>query len=396
MKHRAAARVWHLTVAAWASLVVFAATSSLLSVSLERIGSEFSIGFGPRGALAGIRALVLASATLVIGRLADRFGTKWFISGAMVVIAVGLVWSGSSPTYVWLVGGIAVMAVGLGGLEALVSPLVAELHPRNVATHLSVLHAFFPAGLVVCSFAIGRALDSGVHWQVPFRVAAIPSLLVGVLFLTGRYADGPAERRVTLGIRAIAAMPLFWILAAVIMLGAGCEGTLIYWTPNFIQAEYGTAAVVGAAGLVLLSLAMTVGRLGVGIAARRLPLESMMMYLALVGAVASGCFALVDGLWASMGLLMAAGLCVACFWPCTLALAARHIATGSATLFAMLSVTGILGFGALPYASGLIAEKFGLRVGLCLVPAAFVAATFALLMSVRLSRRPTRARAVGD
>jgi fucose permease len=301
-----------------------------------------------------------------------------------------------SRSYLWLASGVAVMAVGLGGLEALLNPLVAELHPRNVETHLNILHAFFPGGLIVCSLLIGGALDSGVSWRVPFRVAAVPALVVGLLFMTGRYADGGRPRRVRLGLRAIGAMPMFWLLALGIMLGAGCEGSFVYWTPNFLQAQYGAPAVLGAAGLVLFSGAMMAGRLGMGMAVRHVPLEGVMVGLALVGAAASASFALLESLAGSLALLVAAGLCLACFWPCILSLAARHIAADSATLFAMLSVAGILGFGSVPFAVGAIAGQFGLRAGLCLVPVTFLGVASVLLIVRRAARARRAPERAGD
>ena len=64
----------YLTVAAWLSLVVFAVSSTLLSVSLRHIGTDFGAGYAQRGALSLVRALVLAFSALVVGRAADAPG----------------------------------------------------------------------------------------------------------------------------------------------------------------------------------------------------------------------------------------------------------------------------------------------------------------------------------
>ena len=57
------------------------------------------------------------------------------------------------------------VSAGLGDLEAVASPLVADLHPDTVELHMRVLHAFFPLGIVISSLLAGAALDAGVPWR---------------------------------------------------------------------------------------------------------------------------------------------------------------------------------------------------------------------------------------
>jgi len=381
----------YLTVAAWLSLVVFATTSTLLSVSLKHIGTDFSAGYAQRGALGLVRSVVLALSALAAGRAADWLGKKWFLSVGMGVTAFGLIWAGLSHGYWWLLFGMVFIAVGLGCLEALVSPLVAELHPHQVAAHMNLLHAFYPAGIVLASPLVGAALDGGMSWQVPFGLAAAPALLVGTLFAIGHYPDAErARRKRPIAMRVILKNPRFWLLAVAMVLGAGCEGSLFYWTPNFIETEYGTAALVGAAGLMLYSGTMAVGRFGMGIATRFVPLNRMLVVLAAVGTLASGALAVVDSLPATLVLLGVAGLCVASFWPGTLSLAARDISVSSSTVYAMLAMAGIFGFGFIPYGVGLVGEWWGLRAGLRVVPFAFVGATVIFSVALRRSERPAQ------
>ncbi len=378
-----------LTATSWLSLLVFAATSTLTSVSLEHIGKDLDIGFGMRGALAPVRAAVLAASTLLVGLLGDRFGKRWFLGGGMFIVALCLFGVSKSTGYVDLVLGIGGVGVGLGALEGLASPLAADLHPRNVAVHMGVLHAFFPAGLVLSSFLIGRALDGGVNWRAPFGAAAAPAAIVGVMFLIGAYPapaqQGPGGERLRL--RAILRGRTFWLLAVAMMLTAGCEGSLIYWSPNFLQDQYGVGAKIGASGLMAFSAAMAMGRFGMGAIARSVPLHRLMVGAAVLFVVATSCAAGFESLGANVACLAGAGLMIACFWPGILALATERIASGSATLLATLSVAGIVGFGVLPAAIGIVADRFGLRVGLGLVPVTMTGAAFILFVAARSAGR---------
>jgi len=373
-----------LTLTAWVSMLVFAAASALPSVSLKQIGVDMGVSFGLKGALAQARAAALALSTFVVGCLGDRFGKRPFLGCGMAIVALALLAVAASRHYVALAAGMTLMGIGLGSLEALASPLVAQLHPRRVGTHMNVLHGFFPAGTVACSLGVGVALVRGVHWRTAFAVAALPAALVGLMFLAGRYPRADAGPRVPpLPVRRILADRAFWLLAVAMALTAGCEGSLIFWSPNFIQHEFGASALVGAWGLTAFSAAMALGRFGTGAALKLVRVEPAMVALAALGSVATLIFMLASDVRASVASLALAGVCVACFWPSILTLATRRIAADSARLLAMLAVAGIVGFGTVPLAVGLVAERFQLRTGLALLPAALAAAALVLLSAVR-------------
>jgi len=380
------ASVRWLTLAAWMSLVVFAASATLDSVSLKHIGTDLEIGYALKGALAPSRSVVLGLSTLLIGCLADRFGKRRFLGGGMLIVSLALLWIWRSSGYGGLVAGMMLLGAGLGSLEALASPLIAELHPDRVGTQMNVLHAFYPAGIVAASLLVGSALERGIQWRMPFAVAAIPAALVAVMFLCGRYpGSGAASGASVLRVGEVLVNRTFWLLAIAMALTAGCEGSLLFWSPNFIQDQYGVSALVGACGLMIFSSAMAVGRFGTGAAARFIRLERLMVVLAFVGALVTLVLTLAEDVWMNAVSLGLAGLCVACFWPSILTLATSRIGAGSARLLAMLSVAGLVGFGAMPWAVGMLAESFRLRVGLALVPAAMALAGIVLLKVARRS-----------
>jgi fucose permease len=369
-----------LTLTAWFAVLVFATCATLCSVPLKDIGADLGLGFALKGSLSPTRAVTLMLTTLLLGWLADRFEKRRFLVGGLLVISFALLWIGRSSGYWGLAAGLAILGVGLGALEALMSPLIAELHPRRVGTQMNVLHGFFPAGMVVVSLVLGTALDRGVHWRVPFTVAAVPTALVALMFMVGRYPSHPRKARPTpLRVRAVLANRTFWLLAAAMALAAGVEGVLSYWSPNFIQHEYGASTLVGAWGLIAFSAAMAAGRFGTGAAAQRVSLHRLMVAFAFLSALATLALAVVAGLRASFVLLALSGVLTACFWPSILTLATTRIASGSAMLLAMISSAGLVGFGAMPWAVGVIAEHFSLRLGLCIVPVAMALAGVLLL-----------------
>jgi len=382
-----------LTAAAWLTVLTYATVSALKSVSLETIGRDLNIGFGPRGGLAAAESVVIAVVTFLVGVLADRIGKRRLFVVASGVVALGLLRIGWSRGYVGLVGAVAVAGIGMGAWEALLSPLTADLHADRVEMHMNLMHAFYPTGLVLSSCLIGLALDRGVPWRVLFTVAAVPASVLALMFLSGRYPSRPPQAPLEpLRVGTIVRDGRFWLLAAVMTLTAGTEGSLIVWAPNFVQVEYGASALAGGAGLTVFAGAMALGRFGTGLAAARVPLPKIMGVMLALGIGSTSALVLGVGLWATYAALAVCGLVVACFWPSVLALATRRIGAGSATLLAMLSVAGIVGFGALPWTVGCVAEGYGLRMGLALLPGALVLAGVAFAAVARSPGAPSAGR----
>jgi len=379
--HEGGVSVRWLTAAAWASLIVFAATSTVVATALPQIGAELDLSLALRGSLSPIRSMLLGVFALVVGYTADRTGKKWLLGTAMFVIALALLSHLAVGTYAGLVVATLVLGAGLGGQEALASPLVAELHPDDVELHLPLLHAFFPLGIVIFSVLCGLSLDAGVPWRVLFASASVPAALVGIMFLLGRYGEEhhQAARRRVLSVPELLANPAFWLLGAAMALTAGAEGVLLLWTPSFVQDEYGSSALVAASGLTCFSGAMAFGRFAGGFVARRVPIHKLLVGLSVTGIVVTVALVVFRSVWASFTAFGLSGLLIACFWPGILSMATRRIAAGSAVLLAMLSATGILGYGAMPWIVGVIADHVGLRNALWALPVAMVAATAALL-----------------
>src|SRR2546428_13887475 len=67
-------------------------------------------------------------------------------------------------SYRLLYWGTFIFAVANGTLEAVANPLVATLFPNNRTHFLNILHASWPAGLVLGG-VVGWMLGEGFHWH---------------------------------------------------------------------------------------------------------------------------------------------------------------------------------------------------------------------------------------
>ena len=69
----------------------------------------------------------------------------------------------------------------MGTLEAVANPLVATLFPKNRTHYLNILHASWPAGLVIGGI-IGWTMGN-VSWKIQLGLFIVPTIIYGIMFL---------------------------------------------------------------------------------------------------------------------------------------------------------------------------------------------------------------------
>jgi MFS family permease len=121
-----------------------------------------------------------------------------------------------------------------GTCEAVINPLTATLFPRNKTHWLNILHAGWPAGLVLGAL-VGLWLNQmtktfpGINWQVRWGVVFAPMLLYGLLMLGRRF---PASEAKVSGVSARAMMGEVGLMGAAVvvaLLGLWMSGDIFPW-----------------------------------------------------------------------------------------------------------------------------------------------------------------------
>ena len=159
-------------------------------------------GFG----LVGFGVVILFGALLAdvigYGKLMIAAFLCHFIGGALCL--------GASPAYGdahnqaaaynLLKWGQIFFSVGNGLAEAVVNPLVATCFPKNRTHYLNILHAGWPAGLVLGSLA-NYFLDAKggilghVSWEVQWSLFLVPVVLYGVMCLGQKFPKSEASTK---------------------------------------------------------------------------------------------------------------------------------------------------------------------------------------------------------
>jgi fucose permease len=156
------------------------------------------------GEVIGATFIGFALTLLFGGALVDFIGMKrmllfaafGFIVGSICIVGASMV-EVSTLSY-WLVYmGLLLTGFGWGAVEAVTNPLIATVFPDEKTHRLNVLHAWWPAGIVVGGL-LGVAL-SAMHlaWQFNLFVLIVPACVLAWLVVR---AEFPQTERVTLGI----------------------------------------------------------------------------------------------------------------------------------------------------------------------------------------------------
>ena len=150
-------------------------------------GKEFGFTATQLGAIGGAGFTGFCFGIILGGIVVDKIGYGKLVIAAFVchVISAFVTFAaGPANAYAMLTWGMFIFAFANGTLEAVANPLVATLFPHNRTHYLNILHASWPAGLVVGS-ALGWVLDDKMElgWKIQLSLYLIPTVGYGLMFL---------------------------------------------------------------------------------------------------------------------------------------------------------------------------------------------------------------------
>jgi MFS family permease len=159
------------------------------------------------GSALGVAFLGFAITVAVGSPLIDAIGMRTvlllcglsFISGTTLTILADRISSGDGLyRLVWL--GMLLSGVGWGCSESVINPLTTTLYPDDKTHKLNVLHAWWPAGIIMGGLA-GLAIGAlNLDWRFKFAVVLVPATLLIILLLTsGKF---PKTERAAAGVPA--------------------------------------------------------------------------------------------------------------------------------------------------------------------------------------------------
>jgi MFS family permease len=244
------------------------------------LASEFGLAAGDLGLLTSVYYLTFAAVQIPIGVLLDRCGPRRVQSVVLVAAALGAALFAVSDNYLFLLGGRAL--IGLGVAAALTAGMKALVvwFPRERIPLLNGLMVTLGAMGAVTATLPAEFLIGSTGWRGLFELLAIVSagcalviyIVVPEAPLVSPGTGGPS----TNGLRTIYADTRFWRLAP---LSATCIGTA--WALQGLWAAPWLTDVEGLdrGGLLrylfVMAIFLSVGALALGVTADRLRLRGV-------------------------------------------------------------------------------------------------------------------------
>ena len=137
---------------------------------------------------------------IIGGIIVDRVGYGKLVAAAFALhVLSALITFGAMPgmagktAFVYLWTGTFLFAVANGTLEAVANPLVATLFPNNRTHYLNILHASWPAGMVIGGL-LHNSLAS-VNWKIQLALFLAPAVLYGILFFGQHFPKSEASQK---------------------------------------------------------------------------------------------------------------------------------------------------------------------------------------------------------
>ena len=168
---------------------------------LANWGAEFGFTAQQLGEINGAGFTGFCFGIIIGGVIVDKIGYGKLVVAAFVFHALSaLVTFLASPgqeletSYRFLYWGTFIFAVANGTLEAVANPLVATLFPNNRTHYLNILHASWPAGLVLGGLA-GWTLGETWHWKWQLGLFLIPTAVYGLMFLGQHMPKSEASQK---------------------------------------------------------------------------------------------------------------------------------------------------------------------------------------------------------
>lgn len=351
-----------LLVASFLTILVAGVGTAVRGGLLGEWGEAFGLTQTDLGQITGFGFAGFGMVILVASLFLDKFGYKPFLilAGALHIISVILT-SLATSAYAsrvdadpvaataaaksLLTYGVLLFSVANGICEAVVNPLIATIYAKQKTHYLNILHAGWPAGMIIGSL-LGLFLAGKISWEIQLGLYIIPTVIYIGMILKEKFPESEAAAAGVSFVdmlKEFVAPMLVFLLVLHAMIGYVELGTDA-WIANIMNE-----ALSGRGLFILLytSTLMFILRFFAGPIVHRINPLGLLFLSAVLATV--GLYSL--GSFTGVAAIMVAATIYGCgktfFWPTMLGVVSERYPRGGAITLGAIGAAGMLSAGLL-------------------------------------------------
>lgn len=266
--------------------VYMTAMGSLLPV----LGETFGMGTEAQGRLFPASFGGSVTGLLLSGYLSDRLNRRNILLICLGMGILGFFCFSRAAAFPIILLAAGLVGAGNAAAHTLGGALLSDLYPERRAANLNAIQVGFGVGAILGPLLVQGALNfPNVGWRGFYFALALVQTLLLVLLITcpipqKRNVEGPGIDFVV--VRKLLRERLLLLLCLSAGTYAGVEVAFFSWLPTYLGVVPGGVAFQG----IVVSafwVAMTIGRIGLGIILGRIPLRKLQIALAISGTICS-------------------------------------------------------------------------------------------------------------
>lgn len=367
----------HLIALGFTSFFVFGVVLVLLGANQADLAEALGLDLARTGLLASALSIGVGVGVVASGPLIDRQPRRPIYWAAMGLSTLALLGFDADMSFARALACAALLGLGIGIYDALISTLVAERFHERAARPMSLVHAGATLGAVTCPFLVGF-VAARWGWAASFHGTAAAHVALAAAVLRVRLPSPPPvqESGAPLGaVLGLAMLPL----AVVSFAYVGVETALTLFAVPYATEGLGLAAESGREAISAFWAGLLFGRLAVLALPGRLD-AGWLVAAGLAGALLLGAGTLL-GLRSIALHFAATGVVLGLVFPLMVALAGQRFPEARGRAVGVATGAGSLGGFALPWLHGALGDAAGIRVAVgalaCWALAVAAAAHFA-------------------
>jgi MFS family permease len=301
--------------------------------------------------------------SLLLPELSRRFGLKRLLLAgiaadiaSMTILVASVAVEGKAAAYPMLLVSTAFLGLGFGVTLSCLSTFAGGFDPDRREVALTTLNVLLGLGTALSPLLVAFFTDVAEWWYLPLVTGVGLLILLVVASAQPLVAEAAAQPRGRVRIP-----PAFWLFASALVAYGICETLFGNWGTTLLR-EGGTTATTANYALAAFWAAVTLGRLLISIAPKRIP--SAAVYLALPWGIA-GSLLLVAALYdRTNGIVVfaVAGLACSGFFPMTVGYGETAFPEPVTIAAGWLIAAYQVGYGIAAFGAGALEHSISLSV----------------------------------